>query len=104
MRRSWIRAADCSGGLWLHVHLQHGKAGPDQPFGGLAVESDLGVAAVRRELEAVMRAALMQAPGDDLGVGFEDHGQVGPVGPALSCQRNARSMPSKRCMTRPDGT
>lgn len=98
--RSRISAADCS---LVHVHPQHVETRLDQPLGGLPVEVKPSVRAARRELEAVMRPALTQPFRDDLGVGFQDDGQVGPAASALSCQRKTGSAPSKRCITRPDG-
>lgn len=88
------------GMLWwplVAVHAQHVEAGLNQAIGGLPVEVNFGVTAARRELEAVMRATLAQPFRDDLGVSFQDHGRVGRSASALSCQRNAGSIPSKRC-------
>src|SRR6266508_448267 len=61
------------------VNPQNVEPGLHQPFGCLSVEMHFGVAAAGRELEAVVRAACVQSFGDHLGVGFENHGQVGPV-------------------------
>lgn len=38
-----------------------------------------GVRAAGAELKAVVRPALLEAFRDDLGVGFQDDGEVGPV-------------------------
>jgi hypothetical protein len=45
----------------------------------LPVEVDFGVRTTGQELEAVMWAAFTQPLRDDLGVGFEDHGQIRTV-------------------------
>ncbi|SBW22527.1 hypothetical protein FDG2_2771 [Candidatus Protofrankia californiensis] len=77
--RSRMKAADCSGGRWLQSTRSTSKTSLDQPLGGLSVEVNLGVTAARRELEAIVWPALVKALRDDLGVGFEDHGEVGPI-------------------------
>lgn len=72
-----------TGGLgraWpARVHAQHVEAGLDQALGRLPVEVHFGMAAAWGELKAVVWSALVEPFRDDFRVGFEDHGQVGPV-------------------------
>lgn len=76
---------DVVGGRLVAVHAQHVKACVYQTLGRLVVEMNFSVAAVGSELEPVVRTTVCESLRDHVGVGFQDHGKVGPNGLALSC-------------------
>ena len=86
--------ADERGGLFggplTAVHAQYVESGLDEPFGRLPVEMGLGMAAAWRQLEAVVRAAGGEPLGDGVRVGFQDHGEVGPVSLGVDLPQEGR--------------
>jgi hypothetical protein len=85
------------------VHAQHSETGLNQTVRRLVVEMNFGMATTGRELEAVMWSAFRQSSEMMSGSASRMTARSGRSISALSCHRKARSMPSKRCITRPEG-
>lgn len=69
------------------VRSEDSEARLHQAFDGLPVEIYFRLTTARLTLEAVMRSPLGKAFRYNLGVSFEDDGQVGLISLALSCHR-----------------